>query len=251
MFRNRARADSFGSIAGDYDRYRPSYPDSLIDELAALHPAEVLDVGCGTGKATRLFAARGLDVLGLEPDPRMAEVARSHGLTVEAGSFEAWDAAGRTFDLITSAQAWHWVDPDVAVPKAASLLRPGGHIAIFWNHDEWRDPMPELITTIFGAYAPELLASVVRGKGAHAYAPFAKPFNDSGLFEPMQVREFATERVSSGAGWVAEIATHSNVLQLDPERRERMFTAFVAAIESIGGVITCDVGTYLFLAKLA
>ena len=249
LFRNRARADSFGSVAEQYDRFRPSYPDALIDALVALGPAKVLDVGCGTGKATRLLAARGLDILGVELDARMAAVARDHGLSVEVGSFEEWDDAGRTFDLITSAQAWHWVDPERAVPKAARLLRAGGHIAIFWNHDQMRDPMPAIIDAVWREHAPELLTSAVTGKGAQAYERYAKPFDASGLFEPMRLLEFASERRSMAADWVAEIATHSNVLQVEPERRERMFDAFVAAIDAIGGSVTSDVGTYLFVAR--
>src|SRR5581483_6684340 len=110
-FRERDRAESFGSVARQYDRFRPSYPSELIDDLVALGPSDVLDVGCGTGKAGRLLADRGLDVLGVEIDPQMAEVARDHGLTVDVGSFEEWETAGRRFDLLVSGQAWHWVDP--------------------------------------------------------------------------------------------------------------------------------------------
>src|SRR6266496_6141169 len=63
----------------------------------------------------------------------MADVARSHGIEVEIGGFESWDARERRFDLIVSGQAWHWIDPDVGAAKAASLLRPGGLLVPFWN----------------------------------------------------------------------------------------------------------------------
>ena len=83
LHRDRGRAGSFGSVAEQYDRYRPGYPVALIDDLAALRPATVLDVGCGTGKAAVALAGRGLAVLGVEPDERMAEVARGHGVEVQ------------------------------------------------------------------------------------------------------------------------------------------------------------------------
>ncbi len=106
----RNRAESFGSVAEQYERFRPSYPSALID-LAALEPLDVLDVGCGTGKAGRLLAERGLHVLGVEIDEEMANVARRHELAVEVAPFERWDAGSRRFDLIVCGQTWHWVNP--------------------------------------------------------------------------------------------------------------------------------------------
>src|SRR5216684_9221402 len=83
---DRARAESFGSTAQQYDRYRPTYPDALFDDLAALEPMQVLDIGCGTGKAAVALARRGLSVLGVEPDERMANVARDYGIAVEVAA---------------------------------------------------------------------------------------------------------------------------------------------------------------------
>ena len=77
---DRKRAESFGQDAASYDRLRPSYPDQLIQELLADGPSDVLDVGCGTGIAGALLAARGCRVLGVEPDERMAALARAKGL---------------------------------------------------------------------------------------------------------------------------------------------------------------------------
>ena len=92
----RDRADSFGSVAENYDRYRPGYPSALFDEVVAGDWSNALDVGCGTGKVAVSLLERGLSVLGIEPDDRMASVARRHGVTVEVGSFESWEPAGRT-----------------------------------------------------------------------------------------------------------------------------------------------------------
>lgn len=91
---DRERAEAFGDDPVRYDRARPSYPDELVADLVAEHPARVLDVGCGTGIASRLFRAPGRTVLGIEPDPRMAAVARGYGLEVEEVRFEGWDPGG-------------------------------------------------------------------------------------------------------------------------------------------------------------
>ena len=86
----------------------------------------MLDVGCGTGKAARLLIERGCDLLGVEPDPSMAAIARSHGISVEEATFESWDSRGRMYDLIVSGQAWHWVDPMLGVDESGFAAAPGG-----------------------------------------------------------------------------------------------------------------------------
>jgi SAM-dependent methyltransferase len=130
----RQVAEGFGADAGQYDRARPTYPAALVERIVAASPGRgVVDVGCGTGISSRLFQAAGCRVLGVEPDPRMAEQARQGGTEVEIAKFEDWDPAGRLFDTVIAAQAWHWVDPAAGAAKAAGALRPGGRLAVFWN----------------------------------------------------------------------------------------------------------------------
>ena len=123
---NRVRAESFGTLAEEYDRLRPTIPPAVVDALVALAPERVLDVGCGTGKVARALLERGLSVLGVEFDERMAAVARGHGVEVEVGAFEDWDARGRTFDLIVASDCWHWIDPERGWRKVGEVLAPGG-----------------------------------------------------------------------------------------------------------------------------
>src|ERR1700710_344576 len=118
LYEDRSRAESFGAVAQLYARVRPSYPPELVDALLIDGPRRVLDVGCGTGIAASLLAARGCEVLGVEIDKRMAAVARARGIEVELAQFERWDERGRHFELLTSAQAWHWVDPLAGAEKA-------------------------------------------------------------------------------------------------------------------------------------
>ncbi len=130
----RQVAESFGADADRYDRSRPSYPGALVERILAASPGRhVLDIGCGTGIAARLFQAAGCQVLGVDPDARMADRARRSGLDVEVASFETWDPGGREFDTAIAAQAWHWVDPVAGAMQAARALRPGGRLAVFWN----------------------------------------------------------------------------------------------------------------------
>src|SRR5215472_11744782 len=109
-------------------------PAALVESIVAASPGPgVLDVGCGTGIAARQFQEAGCQVLGVDPDARMADLARRNGLEVEVAAFEAWDPAGRAFDAVVAGQAWHWVDPVAGAAEAAQALRPGGRLAAFWN----------------------------------------------------------------------------------------------------------------------
>jgi len=136
----------FGSVADSYERFRLGYPDEL---LAAVLPyagrpiGSALEVGAGTGKATRLFASCGIEVTALEPDAEMAKLlARmTQGLPVEpvVETFERFDT-GRRFDLLYAAAAWHWTDPRTRWTKAVELLVPGGVLTLFGRPAELMDP---------------------------------------------------------------------------------------------------------------
>ena len=248
---DRARAESFGGVAEQYEQFRPSYPAALVDDLVALHPRNVLDIGCGTGKAARLLAERGLHVLGVEIDPLMAAVARRHGLDVEVSSFETWQSQGRHFDLITSAQAWHWVDPAVAIPKAAALLRPGGTLALFWNYDELDGPAQAAMDDVYRKYAPELLRSVVNGGNRQTDRPHVDELEASGLFASVRKSTYRWERTYSRAEWVGLVGTHSDHLRLDAARRSALLDALGATIDALGGTLASHYVTYSAFARVA
>lgn len=133
LYVDRVRADSFGAAARIYDARRPRYPDRLIDDLFSQGTQTVLDVGAGTGIAAEQLRRKGVDVLAVEPDPRMAAIAKEKGIPIEIGTFERWDPAERRFDLVVFGSSFHWVNPDIALPKAHRLLSRGGHLALMWN----------------------------------------------------------------------------------------------------------------------
>ena len=128
----------FDRAVSDYEAVRPTYPAPLVDEvlaLAELAPgARVLEVGAGTGQATRLFAARGLAVTAVEAGAAMAAATRAAvpAATVVNARFEDLTLP-RVFSLVYSATAWHWMNPAVAYARAHDALVPGGALALFWN----------------------------------------------------------------------------------------------------------------------
>ena len=248
MHLRRDRADSFGAVADDYDRYRPSYPLRLVDDLVALRPKAVLDVGCGTGKAARMLAARGLSVLGVEPDPRMADVARRRGLRVEVAGLEAWDAGTRRFDLITCGQAWHWIDPAVGAPKAARLLTPGGMLALFWNFDTIDDPARALIDDVYARLAPELDSAASHAARRDDMRPHIADLKSYGGFTDVSTRTYRWQRAESASDLVARMGTHSDHLLLGADRLRGLQEAVLRALGGNAQVHATG-ATYTILAR--
>ncbi|HTY71902.1 MAG TPA: class I SAM-dependent methyltransferase [Actinomycetes bacterium] len=123
----------FDSIAAEYDAYRPTYPDDLVDlacaGLAAGDP--VLEVGCGSGQLTRSLVARGLQVTAVDPGSRLLALAarEAPGVRFVNAPFEEAELGGQ-FPAMFSASALHWIDPDVSWSRAAGALSPGGTLAL-------------------------------------------------------------------------------------------------------------------------
>ena len=248
MHEDRARALSFGGVAALYDKARPTYPSKLIDTLMAGSPQRVLDVGCGTGKASRLFVERGCDVLGVEPDPSMAAIARSHGITVEESTFEDWDSRGRMYDLIVSGQAWHWVNPDLGVAKAASVLPRGGHLGVFWNRGRPAKDAAQALDAVYMRIAPDIAKSTV-AINPETPADRLDEFARGGFFTDVRAIAFPWDTVYDRAGWIDFIATHSDHVRLPDSRRRELLQAVGDVIDRLGGTMTYHYSTLLVLAK--
>lgn len=237
LFQERSRAESFGAVAELYDRVRPSYPHALVDALLDDDGARrALDVGCGTGIAAALLAARGCDVLGVEIDERMARVARQRGIDVEVAPFEQWDASGRQFDLVICGQAWHWVDPVAGAQKAAAVLAPAGRLGLFWNFGAPPAELADLFGPIYARLAPgvEGYSVLLGGQDARAETAVAGIAASEG-FEAADVSTFAWTRTHDTAQWLALLQTHSDHQTLPAVQRERLLAAIGDAVESVGG----------------
>jgi SAM-dependent methyltransferase len=136
-------ATSFGNVAESYDRVRPGPPQAALDWLVPAGCAVAVDLAAGTGLFTRALLDRAARVVAVEPDPRMREVLarRTPGLDVRAGRGEALPLPDASADAVFVSTAWHWLDPVLAVPEIARVLRPGGRLGIIWTSrdrdDDW------------------------------------------------------------------------------------------------------------------
>jgi SAM-dependent methyltransferase len=248
----------FGEVAERYDRARPTYPRELVGDVAAIlglpERAKVLEIGSGTGKATVLWTDAGYDVFGLEPSEEMAAIARRNfagrdNVTIETAGFEDWPGPSQSFDLVTAAQAWHWIDPAVGPAKAADVLRLGGGIAVFWN---WEAEEPHALEAGFDdayrTYAPSLMKPALKQRiGVH----MREQLDESPFFGPVTVRRFPWERVFTAQQYIDLLGTHSDHRLLPDDERRRLLQAIAAVIEGQGGPFTLGYTTEVLIAPRA
>jgi len=243
----------FGEEAELYDRARPTYPGQLLDYVVALAgvPARALDIGCGTGKATVLLAARGVSGIALDAHPAMAELARRNlapyrDWVVEVGDFERWrpPPGPRPFDLTCSAQAWHWLDPSVRFHKVHDLLREGGWLALWWNGSSSTGPVAEEIDEIYAELVPEITH---KSGSTNRDLDLEQVPSDLTFRGPLR-KDFKWAKDYSAEQWVALLRTQSDHMLLATELLCELTARVRSCIESHGGYYhqdyVCRLATY-------
>lgn len=244
-YEERQRAESFGQAAQNYDKFRPQYPEALVQKvLASSTPngPRVLDVGSGTGILAAHLREAGCEVLAVEPDSQMAALAKAKGLIVEESTFEDWAPAGRTFDIITFGQSFHWVDPDLALPQIAQALNPRGILALAWNDIQATGETGRNLASILRRFSPPPTPSSERANDEH---PVLSDLKNKGF--GAEELAFEESLVYSRDSWLSMVFTHSAQLTMDPAERDQMFAEMSAAIPDSG--LTAHNRAQLLLAR--
>ncbi len=255
----------FGEVAELYDSVRAGYPDALVDDVIGFTGADgpdlsAVEVGAGTGKATVSFAARGLEIVAIEPSPDMAALARRNcaqfpRVAVEETSFEDWPAPAGAFGLVYSAQAWHWVAPEVRDRKAAQALVPGGVLAMFWHRARWQPgPLHDDMDRLYQRLAPDLMAQQPTFPGL---AP--NPGDDlvtaeirkTGLFRDEMMRAYPWSATFTADSYTDLLMTQSGHRMLPEDRRAGILSGVRDIIAGHGGEIEVPHATILAMARRA
>jgi len=226
---------TFDSAATLYHEARPDYPVELVDalvELAALSPgAQLLEIGCGTGKATVPLARRGFRITGVELGASLAEQARRNLagfplVSVVNADIESWrPSATAAFDLVYAATAWHWIDPHIRYAKAWELLEPGGHLA-FWEAThvvpQDGDPFFREIQHVYD----EIGEGIPDGwsySTTETLADLTAEIEATGLFTDVRVRRFGWEISYTAADYLRLLDTFSGHIAMAQWQRDRLY----------------------------
>lgn len=252
----------FGEDAELYDRVRPGYPPALFDDLVdecRVEPPDgrALDVGAGTGKATAALGAKGIRVVALEADANMARVARRRcapfpSVEIVESTFEEWSPGKEAFDLVTCAQAWHWMRPGVRCTRAADALAVSGCLALFWHRVRWRkgDLLHDALVSCYETLAPELLA---RGPGFPGLEPEDNDGKEreqeeivaSGRFGPVEIRRYPWTASYDARGYAALLSTQSDHRMLPEALRATLLEHVEVVVREAGEPLVVPFETLL------
>ena len=260
--RRLQRARTFDEVAELYDRARPWYREELFDDLFRLSgiapaSARILEIGCGTGRATEPLARRGCEVVGIELGANLARIAAKNlahypRVTIVNANFEDWDPGARLFDIVFAATAWHWIDPGLRYAKAAQALRPGGALAFTTGAHAFPPDVDPFFLEIHDAY---------RAIGMPWRGPWPPPPPDetpdaraeieaSGLFEDVQVARYLWTDEHDADSHVALMQTASDHRLLPPDKRDWLFSEMRRLIAARpGGRIVRHQLTILHVAR--
>jgi SAM-dependent methyltransferase len=213
----QTRALSFGSVASDYDRFRPSPPPQALDLLIPPGAQAILDLAAGTGAVTRVLAGRAQSIVAVEPDERMRAVlaANCPAATVLTGRGEDIPLPAASVDAVVISSAWHWLDPERAVPEITRVLRAGGVLGIIWISRDTRVPWVAEFNQLAreSREADRPVDGEPAGRRRAVEFPAGTPLSAPETFSVEYSLPMTSEQLAGLLG------TYSGVITLDPRAR--------------------------------
>jgi SAM-dependent methyltransferase len=214
---------AFASVADAYERARPGYPEEAVRWLVGDEPVDVVDIGAGTGKLTRVLVALGHRVTAVEPlaEMRTELEAAVPGVAALAGTAEGIPLPDASVDVVTCGQAFHWFDHARSLPQIARVLHPGGRVALVWNSRDDSDPWVAQLSAIIGNETVQESDLV--------------PVSESGLFGPIEGARFPFEHMLDRDGLLDLVLSRSYCAKLPPSEREPILRAVAALYDETAG----------------
>lgn len=218
---------SFESVAEEYNAARPSYPSAVFDALGDLSGVQVLDIGAGTGIATRHLLDRGASVIAIDRGPAVLSRAKSHtpcliAVVADGAVLPFPDAS---MDLLCFAQAWHWLDESTRCGEAHRVLRHAGRWAAWWSHARADN------LAWFDTYWSTIESACPGAHRSQRDTDWGAGVAESGLFEVGDRIVVPWTREISVDDWITDQTTHSYVVALSPSARLRLLADLRAILD--------------------
>ena len=221
------RAMSFGAVADEYNRLRPSPPPAAVNWLLPANARTVVDLAAGTGLLSRALPVE--RVIAVEPDPRMGAVLRSNspGVHVVAGLGEALPLTTGSVDAVLISSAWHWMDPERAVPEIARVLPDGGRFGLIWNsRDREVDWIREIDVLREPPGSPDPTGPRSRFRNRDVILPADHDFTD------IETASFTFTKTVAIDDFAPMIGTYSRIITASEQERAEIFSRVRSAIEA-------------------
>ncbi len=249
-------ASSFDQAPYDYERMRPGYPEKLIQDMVELtgipDSGKILEIGCGTGQATKPMIQRGYRMTCLDIGENLLTIARdkfngSNSRFINA-SFEEW-SPDDTYDLVMSATAWHWIDPSIGYRKAWEVLTDEGSLALLWN----KHPTPytgffDEVQEVYDRVKPRKMS---RTPDTSDWIQEQKDsIIECGYFSDVEVHEYNWSVRFSRDEYISLLNTFSDHRALQEESRMELYSGISDIIDSkYNGFVDRPYVSILFTTK--
>jgi SAM-dependent methyltransferase len=255
---DRSRRITFEEAADLYNETRPSYPEQLVEDVISHSKipegGRILEIGCGPGNATILFARRGFEILAIELGSKLSTYARNNCRTFSKVSilnmaFEDWPVEEGKFDLAISADAFHWIRPESGYPKVARALQPTGKLAFFWNTPSEMDPeISEALSQVYKSRAPRAEKPEGSLTDEWMIRTVTEVIAQSGCFSEVTVSEYLVNEIQSADHYIKNLWTYSSHRPLSRRKREYLYDGLRRELDRFGGRITTTRKVILFMA---
>jgi len=254
----KKESEMFNQSADYYDKYRPSYPKEIIDELIKTanisSGAQLLEIGAGSGKARELFVDKGLNILCIEPGRDLVRIGSKRfpreNFVFKESRFEECDLPEDFFDVVFAAQAFHWVPQPIGYERCAYTLKKGGYLALFWNmyitYDNEVDKELLGISHKYGGFADFLseeecekrISSIVVG------ITECKLFGDVNVVRCLWKQNYTAEE------YYGFVLTGNRFLQKSEEEKAEAYAEIKSLAEKHGGIIERPYLCVLYMAQM-
>lgn len=247
---------TFNENAYNYDKIRPNYPDGLFkavfDYLPICNGSSLLEIGIGTGKATLPFIKTGAKITAVELGSSLAEYCRvkfsQENVTVINGDFMSCNLPDNSFDLVYCATAFHWL-PKTAYGKIKRILKPGGALALFWNHPFVRradDKSNTAAARVYDKYRPTE-KPIAEFQPADCEKISQELLNNG--FQDIKSELYRRTRTLSSTEYISLMNTYSDHISLPCNTKSALERDMKTALDAVGGKINIYDTVDLYLAR--
>jgi SAM-dependent methyltransferase len=244
---DRSRRITFEEQAELYAEISTQYPHRLVEDvldLSGINPkGRILEIGCGPGNATLQFACLGYRILAIELGERLTALAVDRcrpypGVEFRNMAFEDWKVEEGCFDLAISADAFHWIQPEVGYPKVAGALKDSGSAAFFWNvpvdpETEWS----QAVAQVYDAFGPQVENPHTSFTLDWVTGVVKRNFENAGCFGGVTVRHYVWSEPYSRERYLKALRTYSSHRDLDDATRSELYTQLGEVIDRFGGQV--------------